>query len=403
MLSLGIALDKNFHEQISEMGNLNIIEIHNYYGPDMGNNGQVKLDEKAIASFEQIPGVEAVMPRKSMYLKIGTGKLVAEVDVVGIKPEIMPAFDFEIDEGRLLTSTDKEVIIFGQHIPYSFYNPRLKNRDYNPWDREGPPPVDLVNSKLVITSDMQFGERVRNRDPDQRLAKQYEFKGVGVLKEKNDERDYSAYINMATLERMIKEEERTSRRDESRRGASSYDNDEYTAIKVKCAHIEQVADVQETIKAMGFQTFSLTDMIESVKKQSRTLQGILGGIGAVSLFVAAIGITNTMIMSIYERTREIGVIKVLGAQLQDIKRLFLIEAGFIGFIGGVIGLILSYLISFGLNKLGASWTDGAYISVIPAYLAIGAVGFATLVGLISGYSPARRAMNLSALEAIRSE
>ncbi|HZJ84495.1 MAG TPA: ABC transporter permease [Syntrophomonadaceae bacterium] len=404
MLSLGIALDKSFHEQISEMGNLNIIDVHNYYyGPDMAGSEQMKLDEKAVLSFEQIPGVEAVMPRKSMYLKIGAGKLVAEVDVVGIKPEILAAFDFEIGEGRLLVPTDKEAIIFGQHVPYSFYNPRLRNRDYNPWDREGPPPVDLVNSKLIITSDMQYGERIRNRDSNQKPAKQYEFKGVGILKEKNDEKDYSAYINMATLEKMIKEEEKANRNDESRRGAGLYNNDEYTSIKVKCAKIETVTDIQDTIKAMGFQAFSLTDMIESVKKQSRTMQGILGGIGAVSLFVAAIGITNTMIMSIYERTREIGVIKVLGAELQDIKRLFLIEAGFIGFIGGIVGLILSYLISFGLNKVGAGWTGGSYISVIPAYLAIGAVVFATFVGLVSGYSPARRAMNLSALEAIRSE
>ena len=161
--------------------------------------------------------------------------------------------------------------------------------------------------------------------------------------------------------------------------------------------------MQETIKAMGFQAYSLTDMIESVKKQSRTMQGILGGIGAVSLFVAAIGITNTMIMSIYERTREIGVIKVLGADIKDIKKMFLIEAGLIGFIGGIIGLLLSYSISLILNKVGSHLTGGSNISVIPIYLALGSVIFASIVGIISGYSPARRAMNLSALEAIRSE
>ena len=81
-----------------------------------------------------------------------------------------------------------------------------------------------------------------------------------------------------------------------------------------------------------------------MQEQSRNIQLVLGGIGAVSLFVAAIGIANTMMMSIYERTKEIGIIKVLGCALQNIREMFLMEAGFIGFLGGVIGVVLSYII-----------------------------------------------------------
>ena len=145
------------------------------------------------------------------------------------------------------------------------------------------------------------------------------------------------------------------------------------------------------------------------------VQAVLGGIGAISLFVAALGITNTMVMSIYERTREIGVMKVLGCLLTDIRQLFLWEAGIIGFTGGVLGLLLSLGASALLNRFGGSLGEflggGRYspdgqlmpISIIPPWLALASVCFATLVGLISGFYPARRAMNLSALEAIRSE
>lgn len=406
MLSLGIAMDRSFQEQLSQMGSLNIIDVHSggYYGPDMSSSDQAVMDDNAVANFEQIPGVEAVMPMKRAYFKIGAGKMVADIDVVGIKPENLEAFDYEIEEGRLLTATDKDAIIFGKYIPNFFYNPRLRNRDYNPWNTEGPPPVNLISNKLIITTDYQYGERNRNRDPNYKPGKTYEIKGVGILKESHDEKDYSAYINLATLEKILKEEERNNRGD-SNRGSSINNTDQYNSIKVKCKNIEVVSSVQETIKSMGFQAFSLTDMLESMKKTSRTMQGILGGIGAVSLFVAAIGITNTMIMSIYERTREIGVIKVLGADIADIKKLFLLEAGMIGFMGGIIGLILSYIVSFILNKIGAGFIGGpgSYLSVIPITLAFSAVGFATLVGLVSGYSPARRAMNLSALEAIRNE
>jgi ABC-type antimicrobial peptide transport system permease subunit len=145
-----------------------------------------------------------------------------------------------------------------------------------------------------------------------------------------------------------------------------------------------------------------------MKKTSRTIQAILAGIGAVSLLVAAIGITNTMVMSIYERTREIGIIKVLGANIRDIKKLFLIEAGLIGLGGGLIGLVLSYAVSVILNKAGMQLMGdmggvSRSISIISPELAIGAVVFSSLVGLISGYAPARRAMKISALDAIRGE
>lgn len=408
MLSLGLALDRNFQDSLKQMGNLNTIEVYQggYYGFDEGNsNSEAKLDDKAVASFEQIPGVEAVMPIKRSYFKIGIGKMVADVDVVGIKPENMEAFDFKVEEGRLLIEGDKDSIIFGKYIANFFYNPRLRNRDYNPWNREGPPPVNLINNKIIMTTDFQYGERVKNRDPNYKPGKLYEVKGVGILQESFDEKDYSAYMNIATLDKIMKEEAKNNRGDSNRGFRGDNNNEQYNNIKVKCENIEVVAKVHDTIKSLGFQAHSLIDMLESMKKQSRVIQGILGGIGAVSLLVAAIGITNTMVMSIYERTREIGVIKVLGADLADIRRLFLIEAGLIGFFGGLIGLILSYLISFILNKIGAGYMGGpdAYLSVIPITLALGAVFFATLVGLISGYSPARRAMNLSALEAIRNE
>mgnify|MGYP000547347866 CR=1 FL=1 len=93
---------------------------------------------------------------------------------------------------------------------------------------------------------------------------------------------------------------------------------------------------------------------EQSKQQSNMIQAALGGIGAVSLLVAAIGIANTMMMSIYERTKEIGVLKVLGCSLATIRNMFLIEAGFIGFMGGLIGLALSFMVSVLINQFLAA-------------------------------------------------
>lgn len=412
MLSLGFAMDKAFKEQIASMGDLTIIDVNSssYYGGPAGGKygspGQSNplLDDKAVAAFSQIPGVKAVMPQKRGYFRIAAGKMVGDVQVIGIIPENLTDFGFEVAEGRLLNSGDKEALLFGSYVSQSFYNPRLKDPYIN-----GPVAVNLLNDKLLLTADFEYGQRQRsNNDPSFKPPPLHEVKGVGILKESNDEKGYSAYINISHLEKILAEDRRQSSQERQRGNFNQNQNqNKYDVIKVKCHDFKQVQAVQEKIKAMGYQTYSLTDMIESMKKASRTMQLILGGIGAISLLVAALGITNTMIMSIYERTREIGVIKVLGAELDDIKKIFLLEAGMIGFIGGITGLLLSYLISFLLNKIGTSMMGGmggaAKISVIPFYLAIGSVIFATLVGIISGYSPARRAMKLSALEAIRTE
>ena len=123
-------------------------------------------------------------------------------------------------------------------------------------------------------------------------------------------------------------------------------------------------------------------------------------------------------MAIYERTREIGIMKVIGAKVSDIKKLFLLEAILIGFLGGGIGVLFSHLISFGLNKaspflmemMGMSMNMGldpsnstTKISSIPFWLSISSLIFASIIGLLAGYFPARRAVKIEALKAIKSE
>ena len=182
-------------------------------------------------------------------------------------------------------------------------------------------------------------------------------------------------MDVEDLKRIIKDQERKNRSNgDSTR--NNNDKNDYENVKVKVNDIDKIQGIQEEIKKMGFQAWSLSDILENMKKQSAGLRAVLGGIGAVSLFVAAIGITNTMVMSIYERTKEIGVMKVLGAELSDIKRLFLFESGIIGLLGGCLGLVLSFLIGYILNNSSFNFmTAGMYMgeeteqvmSVIPVW------------------------------------
>ena len=181
----------------------------------------------------------------------------------------------------------------------------------------------------------------------------------------------------------------------------------YNQLIVNVDSMDNVVALQKSLTDMGYDAYSQAEWVESEQKTMGYIQAVLGGIGAVSLFVAAIGITNTMMMSIYERTKEIGVMKVLGCDLRNIRSLFLMEAGFIGFIGGVIGLILSFILSVVINKVAANANEymnvSGGISYIPVWLVLLSLVFAVMVGMVAGFFPARRAMRLSPLAAIRNE
>jgi ABC-type antimicrobial peptide transport system permease subunit len=139
------------------------------------------------------------------------------------------------------------------------------------------------------------------------------------------------------------------------------------------------------------------------------VQTMLASVGGLALLVASIGIANTMIMAVYERTKEIGILKAVGAAPGQIRLLFVVEASMIGLLGGVIGTVLGWLLGRGLNWLILrilEWQDmpmqGTFF-VVAWWLVAAALAFATLVGLLAGLYPAARAARLQPLDALRYE
>jgi putative ABC transport system permease protein len=180
----------------------------------------------------------------------------------------------------------------------------------------------------------------------------------------------------------------------------------YPTVTVRVQGAQHTQDVEDRIKKMGFSAFSLTDALEGAKRGFLVLDIVLSLIGSIALAVSSLGIVNTMVMSILERTREIGIMKAVGGSDGDIRRIFLIEASAIGVLGGAAGVVLGWavgrVINFGANMYIQSQggTPGDLFS-LPIWLIAGAIGFSIVVSLIAGSYPASRAAKLDPIQALR--
>jgi putative ABC transport system permease protein len=183
----------------------------------------------------------------------------------------------------------------------------------------------------------------------------------------------------------------------------------YDELVVRAVSLEAAAEIVDLLQARGYEVESLETVVDLLNKAMIVQETMLGSIGGLALFVAAIGIANTMVMAVYERTREIGILKAVGASPGDIRRLFVAEAALIGLLGGIVGTVAGWLLGLGLNAgilAYMRWqempVEGTFF-VVTGWLVALALGFATVVGLLAGLYPAARAARLDPLEALRYE
>ena len=429
MISLGIAQTKTNEEMLQSWGDLTQVQIYGY-GMMMGSDGKpLYLDDAAIANIKQIPHVAAATPYAQAYNLEGeitagrNGRYTSDIyNLIGIDPTALEPMGFALQSGSWPTNTPasekatKLQVLVGSSTGYNFqdfrksYNSPKRYRYEGQTDANGkelPPFVDIDKDKMTLTIKTGEGSTEKSRS--------WELEIVGVL-EPDGAKGYwtqSGIVlriqDMKMLQKIYNDMTKTKEESKS-----------YDQVYVKVDDLSNVTDVETAIHDLGFtNTYSMNQQREEMQKQVMNSQMIFGGIAAVSLLVAAINIINTMTMAIYERTREIGVMKVLGCELGNIRTMFLLESSTIGFIGGLIGLGISLIASFVLNNLStlgqgldlSGLMGGGYymgggggtISIIPPWLMLAALVFATLVGLVAGILPANKAVKISALEAIRHE
>ena len=416
MISLGVGMQASQDAMLAQMGDLTIIDVNNYSGRT-STGETLKLDDAALRTIQAMDHVEVVTPFYNpsawgaFTLVSGNGDRyqLDMYQVVGVYPEALEKLGYTLKSGNFLSSTQRDTIeiLMGYYTPYDFRDTRKKrNNTVQYWMSDGEdmpdPYVDIEKDKMTL--------RINNTEEGGNTI-DVKVRGTGILEmdsSKGYETGYGVFISVTQLKELEAKYNKLN-------GIKTDPNSDtgYTSVKVKVTDMKYVEEVQNAIKEMGYDTYSMEDIRKPMEEQARQTQMTLGGLGAISMLVAALSIANTMVMSIYERTREIGVMKVLGCMVSNIRSVFLMEAGTIGFLGGVVGIIFSYIISYIINVFGTGLSlGGGYYyaggemvktSIIPIWLVLLSLLFSTLIGLISGFYPANRAVKISALEAIKNE
>lgn len=408
MLSIGIGMNKSFQESVMQMGSMTMITVDNYsWGDgtsDMQEPKEQKLDDKLVNEIKMIPHVKNISPVINVSSKLTHGRYENNMSIYVMDAKAFKDFGMpDLKNGDYTTekSNGRVKIWAGEGFFSSFYDPNSTNYDSKAVD----PLKDRV--KFSLTQDENTPVDANTGMPLIDF-KEYNCDVCVFDTDEFSEYNYSAYMDVENFNKVYKDYLKNLTGDNRTKAKKKLT--EYSSIKVNCDNVKNVEEVQNAIKDLGYSSSSLSSMTKSMQQTSNMIQAVLGGVGAVSMIVAAISIANTMIMSIYERIKEIGIMKVLGCQVSDIRKLFLFESGIMGLMGGVIGVALSYVASFIINKFGgallqaANGGDGtSKLSVIPWYLPLLASLFAIGVGVISGYYPANRATKISAIEAMKSE
>ena len=411
MVSLGLGLSRSLMAQYESYGSLTQITVN---APWDDSEEAKRLDQKLIDEILTMDHVESVYPVLETDALAKYGSYEGWLQIQGMPAEAFQEMNITVGQGQLPGGDKTLTFFYGCQVLRYFYNAKGSGGSY--WQTEELPDIDLMNDPIFVIFDTNAYYEAGSTDENgqtKKPPKKYLIDTCGVEADpgENQWSQYGWYtycdIDQLTAELKKIFKNKVIPGQPTTKTGKPYKEIFYSQLLVNVDSMDNVVELQKSLSDMGYNVYSQAEWVESEQKTMGYIQAVLGGIGAVSLFVAAIGITNTMMMSIYERTKEIGVMKVLGCDLRNIRSLFLMEAGFIGFIGGVIGLILSFILSVVVNKVAAQaneymGTTGG-ISYIPVWLVFLSLIFAILVGMVAGFFPARRAMRLSPLAAIRNE
>jgi putative ABC transport system permease protein len=382
LIALASGAEENVKRSIFSIGDLRLVTVQPFQPGATGLTAVPRMiTDENVEKFRVLPHVDGAYRQFDAPL----GTLLEGGEDAAVRPQGIEA-GAPVDRGDLLA---------GRHIEA---NERLVAvLPGNLARLIAPSPSEAVGKTVTL----RLGGAVKigqTRIAGSGTPREYKVTVVGVFDERNTSQ---TSVRIPLEDAIIASAENRGLTPEDMRRSTGY-----SGVSLETEDSKYVGEVVSSVQQLGYSAFSLKQVIDQIDQGFGIFRGILAGIGGVALLVAAIGIANTMVMAVLERTREIGIMKAVGASPQDIRALFLGEAALVGIFGGIIGLALGIaggkVIEVIIRQVNPNVNPPDIFVVDPA-LAGGALALALLVSLVAGFLPSRRAMRMSALSALRYE
>ncbi len=416
MLSLGVGLQQLAAKRLSQSGLFDTVLVtpkNAFRGmgrpqrePESDKPIRI-LDDDARKEMESLPNVIEVYPQIRFFTEIRFNNKPFATVVAGMPDSSKNSGSFDGMQGNFFSSTTaNEAILqieFAKDLsdkPASLIGQELVLRYA---ERQSLPSAATSNDASASSAETSGGGFSV-------VPKELRLKIVGIV-ETEPAAGYGGYGNARLLMPLatastLRAAQVNDLRDIVR--DSNAGKTAYASLSVRAKSPSQVDALETSIKKMGFNAFSLLDASKSLRTFFTVFDSLLGIFGCLALAVATLGIVNTLVMAILERRREIGVLKALGGADSDVQQLFFIEAGVMGFFGGVFGVLFGWLlgraVTFGTNVyLARQNLNPIELSSVPWWLVVSALVFGILVSLAAGLYPASRAAKLNPVDALRYE
>ena len=420
LLSVGIGVKNEMIDSMVASGSVNQITV---YGENGSKHKDRMITDRTISTLASLTNVKDCYPLYEVSVSMKYGEYEYFGNIVGVPGDELGGWSLAYGE-KGTSSQGTPELIAGSSVGKLFFD----QKSYESYEKRSKKSIVSLIGKRFDTTFGWAGENEKivklklagvlsdgENDNNSEVASDSSSYDTSVQDEESDgsldisdsysEKSQTIYCDMDSLKSLLKRVSTDGKiyGQPVDGNGNSYREFIYTSAVVTVDDINNVDAMVKKLQDMGYQTENPKEYLDTIQKYLKMIQLLLGGIGMIALVVAVIGISNTMTTSVFDRVNEIGILKVLGCDMDELRLLFLMEAAVIGLVGGVLGVLSSYGVRVAVNKAAVSLfhlAKGTQVAMISWWLALAGVFGSVILGVAAGYFPARWASKLRPIDAV---